>query len=94
MRRASRIDVNQPEVVEAFRKLGFSVSHTHTIGKGFPDIIVGKHGHSYLVEIKASSRDKLTADEETFWEGWLGSLILISSVDEVIEFNRKHFGRK
>lgn len=94
MRRRARVDVNQPQIVDAFRKLNYSVLHMHTLGRGAPDILVGKRGHSYPVEIKASSRDRLTADEEAFWSGWLGSLLLITSVDEVIEFDRKHFGRR
>lgn len=39
-----RIDRNQPEIVEALREAGASVGHTHTIGQGFPDVIVGVKG--------------------------------------------------
>lgn len=94
MRRAAKVDANQPEIVEAFRKLGWSVRCTHQIGQGFPDLAVGKKGFTTLIEIKATSRDRLTVDEESFWSGWLGSLVLITSVDEVIELDRKRFGRK
>lgn len=91
MRRASKVDVNQTEVVKAFRNLGFSVLHLHQVGNGCPDLAIGKHGKTWLCEIKQSSKHKLTQDEEQFWRDWLGSLILITSIDEVIEFNRKHF---
>lgn len=39
-----RIDKNQPTVVKAFRSAGASVGHTHAVGKGFPDIVVGLEG--------------------------------------------------
>lgn len=94
MRRAARVDANQKVIVAAFRKLGYSVLHMHTLGQGAPDILVGKRGTCWPVEIKASRRDKLTADEEAFWKDWLGSLLLITSVDEVIEFDRKHFSKQ
>jgi len=39
-----RVDRNQPEIVEALREAGASVGHTHVVGKGFPDIVVGVQG--------------------------------------------------
>lgn len=39
-RRFARTDANQPEIVKALREHGFHVAHTHTIGKGFPDVVV------------------------------------------------------
>jgi hypothetical protein len=38
MRRAAKIDANQPELVKELRKLGFSIAFTFQLGKGFPDI--------------------------------------------------------
>lgn len=88
-----KIDDNQPEIVAAFRQLGYSVQSTATIGKGFPDLVIGKHGHNHLVEVKDSKKPpsarKLTPDEEKFWESWGGSIHLIESLADVIEFNRK-----
>lgn len=39
-----RVDRNQPEIVEALRKVGASVGHTHAVGQGFPDVVVGVQG--------------------------------------------------
>jgi len=39
-----RVDRNQPEIVDALRKAGASVGHTHAVGQGFPDIVVGVKG--------------------------------------------------
>lgn len=43
-----RVDRNQPEIVKAVRKAGASVGHTHEIGKGFPDIVIGCDGLSLV----------------------------------------------
>lgn len=93
-----KVDENQKEIVAAFRKFGYSVAHTHTIGKGFPDIIVAKNLCTILVEIKdgkkAPSKRKLTPDEEKFHNEWQGQMVIIESVDDVVKFcnasTRKH----
>jgi Holliday junction resolvase len=94
MRRASKIDDNQKEIVDRFRKLGWSVLILSSVGKGCPDILCGKFGRCYLVEIKdgkkSPSARKLTDDQIEFHKNWNGSLIVVKSIDEVIEFNRKH----
>ena len=90
MRIASRIDKNQVEIVKAFRKLGYSVAHTHTIGKGFPDLVIAKHGINTLVEVKdgekVKSQKKLTPDEVEFHDNWQGEIIIIESIDDVLKF--------
>lgn len=97
MRRAAKVDDNQPEIVEAFRKLGYSVLLLHQVGRGCPDILVGKMGTNTLIEIKDGrkppSRRLMTPDEEEFFQSWKGRLLTIMSVDEVIAFDRKHFRR-
>lgn len=44
MRRAAKIDENQPIIVEALRAAGGSVVHLHQLGQGIPDILVGLPG--------------------------------------------------
>lgn len=39
-----RIDANQPLLVRSWRDTGASVAHTHVIGGGFPDVVVGVRG--------------------------------------------------
>lgn len=91
MRRAAKADDNQPQIVQAFRRLGFSVQHLHTVGKGCPDILVGRAGINYLVEIKdgskCESKRKLTKDEEDFFKIWRGQVCKIESVEQVVEFS-------
>jgi Holliday junction resolvase len=88
MRRRGRTDANQKEIVKTFRQLGFSVAVTSAIGCGFPDIIIGKHGKNWLVEIKDGKRipseRRLTQDEEDFAAEWRGAMYIVESIEEVI----------
>lgn len=97
MRRAARIDANQPEVVDTLRKAGWSVEILSFVGGGFPDLLVGTAGWACLVEVKDGSKPpsarKLTADEQKFAESWTGPLIVAYSGEDACkkldaEFNR------
>lgn len=97
MRRAAKVDDNQSEIVKHFRMLGYSVATTHQLGKGFPDLVVGKHGINYLIEVKDGSKEparrKLTTDEKTFFEEWRGQRDIIETVDDVYAFDRAHVAK-
>ncbi len=88
MRRAAKIDANQNQVVKDLRKLGFSVRITSSLGQGFVDLVLGKAKKNYLVELKDGSKPpsarKLTPDEEKFIEEWKGSVIVASSLEEIL----------
>lgn len=88
MRRASRIDANQPEIVDALRKAGASVRPTHMVGAGFPDLVVGYGKQTFLVEVKdgskARSRQRLTEDQIDFFDEWRGHAVVINSVDAAL----------
>ena len=92
MRRAAKIDGNQPEIVKAFRKFGCSVLLLHMVGGGCPDIAVGKNKKTVLVEIKdpnkVLSKRELTKEEAKFHSEWLGSLLVVESLEDVINVVR------
>lgn len=87
MRRVASTDSNQPDIIRAFRVLGCSVQPIHVIGKGCPDLIVGYHGESHLIEVKDGAKPpsarKLTADEQRWWDNWRGDKHIVSSLDDV-----------
>ena len=60
MRIRARVDANQKKIVSQLREIGCSVLHTHQLGKGAPDIIVGYNNLNYLVEIKDGDKPKHT----------------------------------
>lgn len=77
--RPRRIDSNQPEVVKVLRFFGWRVAITSSLGDGFPDLVVSRHGFTALVEVKdgekVPSARKLTRKEEKFKADWDGVLI-------------------
>jgi hypothetical protein len=81
-----KADKNQPEIVEAIRKLGGTVLHLHTLGHGAPDICIGYGGLSLLAEIKDGGRplsaQKLTKDEQEWHSKWTGGCYLIRNVED------------
>lgn len=85
--RACRVDANQPEIVDEFRKLGCSVEPTHWYADGFPDCFVGVAGFNILVEIKNGKKPpsarKLTKFEAWWALTWQGQVIVVKNVEEV-----------
>lgn len=65
MRRAAHIDANQPEIVEALRKLGATVTSLAGVGKGCPDLLVGYRGLTLLVEVKDRRKESVGKDGYT-----------------------------
>ena len=86
-RYAARADGNQPEIAEAFRRFGCTVAYTHTVGEGFPDLVVGRAGKNLLVEIKDPTKPKrdqqLTGAQKEFHAGWNGVIEVVKTVDDV-----------
>ena len=84
-RHARNVDLNQKEIVAAFREMNCQVVLMHTAGGGFPDLIVCRAGKAYFVEVKGP-RGKLNALQEKFHGEWRGPKIhIVRTVDEAIE---------
>jgi hypothetical protein len=84
VRRAARTDDNQQEIAKALRAVGATVTLTHAVGRGFPDMVVGYRGINYLFEVKDGSkppsRRKLTPDETAWHLTWRGHVSVIDDV--------------
>jgi len=52
MRRNSRVDLLQPQIVSGLRAVGAAFQYAHMFGDGCPDIMAGYGGRSYRLEIK------------------------------------------
>ena len=71
MRHAARVDENQKTIVDALRKAGAFVWLI-----GLPvDLLVGYKNHTFLVEIKSTSKKRLTGLQADFFENWSGSTL-------------------
>ena len=85
-----RTDSNQTQVVKELRHMGYSVEPTHELGNGCPDIMVGKYGFNFWVEIKDPSKPpskcKLTPDEEKWHEKWQGNVLIGYSSEQIDDY--------
>lgn len=88
MRRAAKIDANQPEIVAALRRAGASVTPTHAAGQGFPDLTVGFRGRNFLLEVKDGSKPpsarRLTADQIEWHDKWRGEVVVVRSIEAAL----------
>ena len=89
MRRAAKTDDNQAAIVDALRDAGCSVVSLAAVGKGVPDICVGRAGKSYLLEIKDGakppSKRTLTSEQRYFHSIWKGHAVVVKDVAEAFE---------
>jgi Holliday junction resolvase len=88
MRRRGKVDANQAEIVRALRQAGASVVSLANLGFGCPDLLVGKNGTNWLMEIKDGrgkpSERKLTPDETFFHAAWRGQICVVETVAEAL----------
>ena len=89
MRRAAKVDANQPEIVAALRAVGATVQPLHAVGKGCPDILVGLQGRNWLIEIKDGakrpSERTLTPDQVEWHRVWRGQVSVAESVEDALK---------
>lgn len=78
------LDENHAEIKKTLLDLGWSVFDTARVGRGFPDLVAGKMGITYLIEVKPL-KGKLQQNQIDFIEKWKGSQVkIIHSKDEVL----------
>jgi len=71
MRHAARVDANQQAIVAALRAAG---AYVWIIGLPV-DLLVGYKNHTFLVEIKTTSKKRLTKLQEDFFLKWIGGTL-------------------
>ena len=88
MRRASKVDANQREVVAALRGAGASVQLLHAVGEGCPDLLVGYKNLNLLLEVKDGSKppsaQKLTPQQEVWHRDWRGQRVVVNSPEAAL----------
>jgi len=81
MRHAKRVDANQDAIVAALRAAG---AYVWIISLPV-DLLVGYKGHTFLVEVKTTSKKRLTALQADFFESWGGgTLARVDSPDAAL----------
>jgi Holliday junction resolvase len=77
MRRA-KVDNSQHAIVATLRQIGATVQSLASVGHGCPDLLVGFHGRTLLIECKSTDtyygRNRILTEEEEAWHAaWRGS---------------------
>jgi hypothetical protein len=79
---AARRDVAEPEIVQALRQAGCAVFFLdHPV-----DLLVGRGGRNYLLEVKGGGKKKLTEAQVEFWNDWQqrGQVARVETVDDAL----------
>lgn len=83
MRRAAKTDKNQKEIVGALRMAGCTVTDLSAVGEGCPDLVVGRAGHNYLLEVKGP-KGKLTEAQHEWRARWNGQCATVRTIAEAL----------
>jgi hypothetical protein len=85
---ARRVDANQTQIVKALREAGCTVQVLSMVGKGCPDLLVGRQENNYLLEIKDGdkplSSQRLTPDELAWHNSWAGLVWTVNSIEHAL----------
>jgi hypothetical protein len=71
MRHAARVDANQQAIVAALRNAG---AYVWIIGLPV-DLLVGYKNWTFLMEIKTTSKKRLTGLQADFFQNWAGDTL-------------------
>lgn len=81
MRRAAKVDANQPAIMAALRQAGATVYSLAAVGDGMPDLLVGYAGKTALCEVKDGSKPpsarQLTPDQQRWHQTWQGGTLAV-----------------
>lgn len=83
MRHRPKVDRNQAEIVAALEGVGCSVTSLAPMGGGIPDLLVGRQGRNYLLEVKVEG-ETLTPAQGKWGAAWRGQAQVVRTVDEAL----------
>ena len=88
MKKYGRKDGNQDDLVDCLIKAGCSVQSLANLGSGCPDLLVGRAGVNYCLEVKDGSKPpserKLTPDQFIWTVAWNGQVDVVKDIDEAL----------
>ena len=93
---ANRTDDNHREVVDEFRKTmpEATLFDASGAGKGFPDLVIGWQGMTFLFEVKdgdkSASKRKLTPAQSELHQSWQGHIAVVHSAAEICAEIARH----
>ena len=97
MRRAAKIDENQPDIVLALVAQGWIVQSLAAVGVGCPDLLVGAAGINVLLEIKDMDQPpckrRLNDYQEIWHRRWKGQVATVETAEDAITAVLTEIGR-
>ena len=83
--RAAKVDGTHKEVVEALRAEGVFVFQTHTVGRGFPDLVLAhpKSRRWYLAEVK-TAKGKVNEKQKDFRHKANAPILVLTSKTDAV----------
>jgi len=79
-------DSNTAQIVKALRDAGCSVNYLDPHGRrdsaGIPDLLVGRNGVTYLLEVKRDAKSKRTPKQKTWHANWRGRSPIVVLIPE------------
>tara|TARA_R110000782_G_scaffold218427_1_gene305814 strand:- start:30435 stop:30761 length:327 start_codon:yes stop_codon:yes gene_type:complete len=86
---AAKVDANQSEIVAGLRAFGCTVAAAHAVGRGFPDLVVGYRGETFLIEVKDGNKPpsarKLTTAQVEWHAAWRGHVAVVCNLSEALD---------
>lgn len=87
--RGKRKDANHNEISDFLRGVGWSVLDLSALGRGIPDLAVGRPGFAALVEVKDGAKRpsarRLTPAENHVRAVWTGPYVIATSPQDAAE---------
>lgn len=81
MRWRARTDQNQAEIVKGLLQAGCSVQSLHRVGAGVTDLLVGRAGRNYIIEVKVPG-GKLNKLQVAWHQNWRGQKAVAHSLED------------
>ena len=93
MRRAAKIDANQPAVVEALRRIGAAVTPLHTVGNGVADLLVSYRQAWMVMEVKDGALPPSKRTHTELERAWIAQqrapVFIVTNPIEAIDVARR-----
>lgn len=83
MRWRARTDQNQAEIVKGLLQAGCSVESLHRVGGGVTDLLVGRAGKNFIIEIKMPD-GKLNPQQVEWHQNWRGQKAVAHTLEECL----------
>lgn len=81
------VDANEKEIIKSLRMMGASAYHVESYTDGFPDLVVGWQGETYIFEVKnRKGKNKLEESQKAFMLTWKGGKAkIVRDLDDILE---------